>query len=85
MVSIEGTCLAEPYLPAHAQRAPGTGLSWLCDDDEYFLMGDNRADSGDSRRFGPVPASSIVGSMWLRLPTRGLLGQRSAHRGDGTD
>lgn len=77
IVSIEGTPLGEPYLVRpEAQAAPGPGLSWLCDDDEYFLMGDNRADSKDSRRFGPVPASNIVGRMWLTLPTRCLLGRR---------
>ncbi len=81
-VSIEGTSLAEPYLDPEARAAPGPGLSWLCDDDAYFLMGDNRADSGDSRRFGPVPASSIVGRMWLRLPTHGLLGRGSPGRID---
>ena len=76
-VLIEGISLAEPYLDPEALAAPGPALSWLCDDDEYFLMGDNRADSGDSRRFGPVPASQIVGKMWLRLPTRRLLGRGS--------
>ena len=74
-VSIEGTTLAEPYLADGARAAPGPGLSWLCDDDEYFLMGDNRADSGDSRRFGPVPAANVVGRMRLRLPTHRLLGR----------
>ena len=76
-VSVEGTALSEPYLAAGAQAAPGPGLLWVCDDDAYFLMGDNRADSWDSRRFGPVPASSIVGRMWLRLPTHRLLGRGS--------
>lgn len=85
MVWIEGTPLAEPYLPAQAQRTPGPGLSWLCDGNEYFLLGDNRADSRDSRRFGPVPTSSIIGSMWLRIPTRRLLGRKSARRARGTD
>lgn len=74
-VSVEGTSLSEPYLAAGAQAAPGPGLLWVCDDDAYFLMGDNRADSWDSRRFGPVQASSIVGRMWLRLPTHRLLGR----------
>ena len=78
----EGTSLAEPYLAAGAQTAPGPGLLWLCDDDAYFLMGDNRVDSWDSRRFGPVPASNIVGSMWLRLPTHRLLGRGSSSRND---
>lgn len=74
-VYVEGTSLSEPYLAAGAQAAPGPGLLWVCDDDAYFLMGDNRADSWDSRRFGPVQASSIVGRIWFRLPTHRLLGR----------
>ena len=80
-VSIEGISLSEPYLVG-AGAAPGPGLSWLCDDDAYFLMGDNRADSGDSRRFGPIPASNIIGKMWLRLPTHRLLRRSSPDRID---
>ncbi|MDO8584461.1 MAG: signal peptidase I [bacterium] len=34
--------------------------------DEYFLLGDNRAASLDSRYFGPVKKSAIVGRVWLR-------------------
>jgi signal peptidase I len=32
---------------------------------DYFVMGDNRTDSCDSRMFGPIPASSIVGQVEL--------------------
>ena len=34
--------------------------------DQYFVMGDNRTSSLDSRLFGPVERSSIVGRAWLR-------------------
>lgn len=34
--------------------------------DEYFVLGDNRAASLDSRYFGPVSRSQIVGRVWLR-------------------
>lgn len=34
--------------------------------DEYFLMGDNRSSSLDSRIFGPVKQEAIVGRVWLR-------------------
>ena len=35
-------------------------------DDEYFVMGDNRTVSQDSRSFGPVEADLIIGRAWLR-------------------
>ncbi len=34
--------------------------------DSYFVLGDNRANSNDSRVFGPIHRSSIVGKAWLR-------------------
>ena len=36
-------------------------------DDEYFVMGDNREVSLDSRTFGPVPLNSIIGEVLLRF------------------
>lgn len=35
--------------------------------DEYFLMGDNREDSQDSRNFGPVDKDIIIGKVAFRL------------------
>lgn len=34
--------------------------------DEYFVLGDNRNSSFDSRRFGPAKRNDIVGKTWLR-------------------
>ena len=35
--------------------------------DDYFMMGDNRTDSDDSRVWGPVPASDLIGRALLHL------------------
>jgi signal peptidase I len=35
-------------------------------DDEYFVMGDNRSSSLDSRSFGPLKRKNIVGRVWVR-------------------
>jgi len=34
--------------------------------DEYFVLGDNRAHSLDSRSFGAVPEDNIIGKTWIR-------------------
>ena len=57
------------------------GARWLCDDDEFFLVGDNLPESSDSRRFGPVRAAAIIGTVWLKVPTHTLL----RHRGGSAD
>ncbi len=68
-VTVNDVPLCEPYFVGAASRCSQFAAS-MCDDDEYFLMGDNRADSSDSRRYGPVHRSAIIGRVWLRWPVR---------------
>jgi len=49
-----------PYL-----NTPGEARITL-GEDEYFVMGDNRPASSDSRRWGPVPREDMVGRVLLR-------------------
>ena len=63
---VNGSRLDEPYCSVPAKFKGRTQGEWLMDDDEYFLMGDNRSDSEDSRRYGPVGRHLIVGVVWLR-------------------
>ena len=74
----EPYCSGTPYEPETRREQPSSP-PWLCDDDEYFLMGDNRADSDDSRSYGPAPVHTIVGRVWLRWPSRrgALVGERA--------
>ena len=57
------TRLSEPYVSARARRADGSnhGRTWRVPQGEYFMLGDNRPDSCDSRKWGSVPRSSLIG------------------------
>jgi len=60
-VWINGYRLQEPYI---ASRVPYSG-SWTLGSDEYFVLGDNRANSSDSHSWGPLPRENLVGKAWL--------------------
>ncbi len=68
-VFINNSMLAEPYLPKLTYTYPtsGRGAAFLLDDEQYFVLGDNRANSTDSRSYGPVTRSQI--KRIIPLPT----------------
>jgi signal peptidase I len=73
--------LNEPYLPDQKQD-PWIDMVNCCDSsgrataaptelqipkDQYFVMGDNRNRSSDSRSIGLIPRGNILGKAWIRI------------------
>jgi signal peptidase I len=57
---IDGKKLSEPYVPEWDRDS--VTQSWpLLGKNEYFMMGDNRIESCDSRTWGPVERSAFIG------------------------
>ena len=64
-VYIDGKRLREPYLPSGTVTAEIQPTR--IPDGYVFVMGDNRGDSRDSRAFGPISESLIVGRAFIRV------------------
>ena len=59
-VYLNDKLLPEPYIPPESEDF-GTYAPTQIPKGEYFVMGDHRTSSNDSRIFGPVPAAFIYG------------------------
>jgi signal peptidase I len=62
--------LAEPYLPPDDPLGPpipdaSSQHPYRVPSGEFYMLGDNRADSCDSRYWGPIEGSSIIGKVVL--------------------
>ena len=73
IVHVNGVALVEPYIftdesgtQQQSYPAPGGASRFRVPDGELFLMGDHREDSADSRNFGPIEISKVIGRAWLR-------------------
>jgi signal peptidase I len=69
-IYVNGRLLAEPYLPRHDPLGPpipdaSSQHPYRVPPGEFYLLGDNRAISCDSRYWGPIKGSSIVGKVVL--------------------
>ena len=60
-----GFALKEPYVAE--EHAKTDTLDVTLKDNEYFVMGDNRSGSSDSRAWGPVEEEFIIGRPFVRL------------------
>ena len=62
-VYVNRVIVEEPYLAA--PYGPTNLTEQTIGPEEYFVMGDNRLQSNDSRSWGTVPLSNVVGKAWF--------------------
>lgn len=61
---VNGKLLLEPYLERGTRTYAGPqyrAQMWVCGLNQYFVLGDNRQNSADSRIYGAVPRQNILG------------------------
>lgn len=60
----------EAYIPEGTPIFPGSFLQEsseiIVPENQYFVIGDNRPHSADSREFGPIPFEDIIGKAFVR-------------------
>ncbi len=67
---VNGQIVEEPYLPSDMIIFGGSylqeGAEIIVPPGEYFVSGDNRPHSSDSREFGPIPMEDFIGTVFFR-------------------
>jgi signal peptidase I len=64
-IYIDGKLLEEPFLPPGTQSRTFGPVE--VPPGHYFMLGDNRQFSKDSTYFGPIPRSSMIGRVFVRI------------------
>lgn len=66
-VKVNGKALDETYLPSGIMNDWSGHVEYKLNSQQYFVMGDNRLNSFDSRYWGPLNRSDIIGMVKVRL------------------
>lgn len=66
-VMVDGFALDEPYTYGGEPTLATGQTRWVVPSGHVFVLGDHRGVSIDSRAFGPIPLSSVIGRAWLRF------------------
>lgn len=65
-LTVNGMQIEEPYVYRDSGSGAEELTSWTLGADEILVFGDHRSNSSDSRAFGPIPTSSVVGRAVIR-------------------
>lgn len=71
-IYIDGKVLDEEYIDYASsltliKNSDNATLDVTLSDDEYFVLGDNREHSSDSREWGTLPEENIIGKAWVSI------------------
>jgi signal peptidase I len=70
-VFINGQKLIEPYIKITTFPLRADQTKWTMGKNEYFVLGDNRFNSNDSRVWGALPKNQLIGrAIWALYPTK---------------
>ena len=63
---VNGIEIAEPYVFRNDGSSADEDATWTLGPDEILVFGDHRSNSSDSRAYGPIPTSSVIGRAVIR-------------------